>query len=128
MLQGFKEFISRGNAVDLAVGVIIGGAFAPIVSNLTDNLLMPLVAALFGEPNFDTVGAFTLNGAEFLPGTVITAVINFLLVAIALYFFVVTPMNKLAERRNKPEETEEEKSDETVVLTEIRDLLARQQR
>lgn len=119
MLQGFKEFISRGNVIDLAVGVIIGGAFSPIVSALTDNILMPLIAAIFGQPNFDTVGAFTINGAQILPGTLVTTVVNFLIVAAALYFFVVTPMNKLSRK----EEVVEAPEASVELLTEIRDLL-----
>ncbi|MBM7824658.1 large conductance mechanosensitive channel [Arcanobacterium pluranimalium] len=125
MLKGFKEFISRGNVVDLAVGVIIGGAFSPIVVALTDKVLMPLIAAIFGKPNFDQVGAFTLNGAQIMPGTVITALINFLIVAAAIYFFVVTPMNKLNRKRDEePAAVEDVPADDVALLTEIRDLLA----
>ncbi len=123
MLQGFKEFITRGNAIDLAVGVIIGGAFAPIVAAVTA-VLMGIIGGLFGQPNFDQVGSFMVNDAEILPGAIVTAIINFLIVAAALYFFVVVPMNKLAARR-KEENTEPEAPAEDVrVLTEIRDLLA----
>ncbi|MCI7550845.1 MAG: large conductance mechanosensitive channel protein MscL [Actinomycetaceae bacterium] len=119
MLQGFKEFISRGNVIDLAVGVIMGSAFAPIVSTLTDNVIMALIAAIFGKPNFDQVGAFTLNGAEILPGTVITAVINFLLIAAAVYVCIVIPMNKLRRKEDVPAP-----SDDVLLLQEIRDILA----
>ena len=123
MLQGFKEFITRGNAIDLAVGVIIGGAFAPIVAAVTA-VIMGILGGLFGQPNFDQVGSFMVNDAEILPGAIVTAIINFLIVAAALYFFVVVPMNKLAARR-KEENTEPEAPAEDVrVLTEIRDLLA----
>lgn len=123
MLNGFKEFISRGNAIDMAVGIIIGAAFTPIISAITDNVLLPLIAAIFGQPNFDTIGAFTVNGATIAPGTIVTALVNFLLVAAALYFFIVVPMNKLAERRNAGQEDEAELADDVKVLTEIRDLL-----
>ena len=123
MLNGFKEFISRGNAIDMAVGIIIGGAFTPIVTAITENVLLPLIAAIFGQPNFDTIGQFTVNGSTIAPGTIVTALINFLLVAAALYFFVVVPMNKLAERRNTGAEEEAEMADDVKVLTEIRDLL-----
>ena len=123
MLQGFKEFITRGNAIDLAVGVIIGGACAPIVAAVT-SVIMGIIGGLFGQPNFDQVGSFMVNDAEILPGAIVTAIINFLIVAAALYFFVVVPMNKLAARR-KEENTEPEAPAEDVrVLTEIRDLLA----
>lgn len=123
MLNGFKEFISRGNAIDMAVGIIIGGAFTPIVTAITENVLLPLIAAIFGQPNFDTIGQFTINDSTIAPGTIVTALVNFLLIAAALYFFVVVPMNKLAERRNKGAEEEAEMADDVKVLTEIRDLL-----
>ena len=123
MLQGFKEFISRGNVIDLAVGVIIGGAFAPIVTALTDNVIMAFIAAIFGKPNFDEVGHFVVNGADIMPGTVITALINFLLIALAVYFCIVVPMNKL---RKKQEEEPAATPDDVVLLGEIRDLLAKQ--
>lgn len=124
MLQGFKEFISRGNAIELAVGVIIAAAFTPIIQAVTD-LVMGLIAAIFGEPNFDSVGAFTVNNALIQPGTIITALMNFLLVAFALYFFIVVPMNRLAAQRK----TEEPKAkpEDVVLLQEIRDLLAQRQ-
>lgn len=129
MLQGFKEFISRGNAIDLAVGVVIGAAFTKIIDALVEKVLNPLIGGLFGQPNFDTVGQFTLGSgpdqATVQPGAILTALISFLLVAAALYFVVVLPMNKLAERRAKGEEpAAEEKAEDTLLLTEIRDLLA----
>lgn len=119
MIKGFKEFISKGNVIDLAVAVIIGAAFAPVISALTDHILMPLIAAIFGQPNFDTVGQFTINNAVISPGVLITAIVNFLIVAAALYFFVVTPMNKL----NRKEEVVEAPEASVELLTEIRDLL-----
>ena len=122
MLKGFKEFISRGNVVDMAVGVIIAGAFAPVVSAVTD-LLMNLIGAIFGAPSFDQVGAFTVNGAQILPGAILTALVNFILVAAAVYFFVVVPMNNL---RKKNEEEPEAPADDVILLTEIRDLLQAQ--
>ncbi len=123
MLQGFKEFITRGNAIDLAVGVIIGGAFAPIVAAVTA-VIMGIIAGLFGQPNFDQVGSFMVNDAEILPGAIVTAIINFLIVAAALYFFVVVPMNKLAARRKGGARGAEAPAEDVRVLTEIRDLLA----
>lgn len=123
MLNGFKEFITRGNAIDLAVGVIIGGAFAPIVTAVT-NVLMGIIGGLFGQPNFDAVGQFHVNDALIQPGAILTALVNFLLIAIAIYFAIVLPMNKLAQHR-KAEHTEPEAPAEDVrILTEIRDLLA----
>jgi large conductance mechanosensitive channel len=128
MLAGFKEFISRGNAVDLAVGVVIGAAFTTVVNAIVEGVLNPLIAGIVGQPEFDDVLAFTINGATVRPGTVITALVNFLLVAVAIYFFVILPLNKLAALR-KVEETEPAAPAEDVrVLTEIRDLIAAQQR
>ncbi|MFY9263182.1 MAG: large conductance mechanosensitive channel protein MscL [Actinomycetaceae bacterium] len=126
MIKGFKDFIAKGNVIDLAVAVIIGAAFSPVVSSLTDKILMPLIAAIFGQPNFDTVGMFTLNGAEIMPGTFVTAVVNFLIVAGALYFFIVTPMNKLTKKKEDDDAkaAAEAKPEPSVeLLTEIRDLL-----
>ena len=121
MLKGFKEFISRGNVIDLAVGVIIGGAFSPIVSSLTDNVIMPLIAAIFGKPSFDKVGLFHIGTTPIMPGTVLTAVVNFLLIAAALYFCIVLPMNTL----RKKEEVVQAPDASGELLTEIRDLLSR---
>lgn len=121
MLKGFKEFISRGNVIDLAVGVIIGGAFSPIVSSLTDNVIMPLIAAILGKPSFDEVGLFHIGSTPIMPGTVLTAVVNFLLIAAALYFCIVLPMNML----RKKEEVVQAPDASVELLTEIRDLLSR---
>ncbi|QWW19937.1 large conductance mechanosensitive channel protein MscL [Schaalia sp. 19OD2882] len=128
MIQGFKEFISRGNAIDLAVAVIIGGAFSPIVKAITD-VIMAIIGGVIGKPSFDEVGAFVINDSQVQPGTILTAIVNFLLVAFAVYFAVVVPMNKFKEMRKKEEDAEEdaaEPTDEAKLLTEIRDLLARQ--
>lgn len=125
MLKGFKEFISRGNAIDLAVGLVIGVAFGAVVSSIVDHLINPLIAAIFGKPDLSHVMAFTINNAEFYLGAILTAVINFLLVALAVYFLVVVPLNKLAERRKKDEPAVDESASPTEIelLTEIRDLL-----
>ncbi len=124
MIQGFKDFISRGNAIDLAVGVVIGAAFTGVVNAIVDKFFNPLVGAIFGEPNFDSVGQFTINGAEILPGAILTALVSFLFVAVALYFFIVMPMNRLAERRAAGIEQEPQAPAEDIaLLTEIRDLL-----
>lgn len=123
MLNGFKEFIARGNAIDLAVGVIIGGAFGPIVTAVTD-VIMGLIGAIFGKPNFDAVGQLVVNGATIQPGAIITALVNFLLIAFAVYFAIVLPMNKLAARRKKEATEPAAPADDVRLLTEIRDLLA----
>ncbi|MFC6006554.1 large conductance mechanosensitive channel protein MscL [Angustibacter luteus] len=126
MLKGFKDFLMRGNVVDLAVAVVIGAAFALVVKSLLDGLINPLIAAIFGKPDLTGVGNFTINGANFSIGLVLTAVINFVIIAAAIYFIVVVPMNHLAERRKRGEEPEPEApSEEVILLTEIRDLLSR---
>lgn len=128
MIQGFKEFISRGNVVDLAVGVIIGAAFSQIVTALVDGVINPLIGAIFGQPSFDDVLKFTIGTSEIKPGLVLTALVNFLLIAFAIYFCIVMPMNKLAERRQKKTEQNEAEepalTDEAKLLVEIRDLLS----
>ena len=125
MLKGFKEFISRGNVVELAVGVIIGAAFKNIIDALVDGIINPLIAAVIGKPDFSDAFILTLNGTDVKFGLLITAVINFILMAFAIYFCIVMPMNALNARRKKAEElAEEEASDEVKLLTEIRDALA----
>ncbi|NWG22167.1 MAG: large conductance mechanosensitive channel protein MscL [Chloroflexi bacterium] len=123
MLEGFRTFIFRGNVIDLAVGVIIGAAFGTVVKSLVEDVLMGIIASLVGQPDFSGVLVF---GAVRL-GAFITAVINFLLVAVAVYFFVVVPINRLAELMKKPEPAPAppEPSNEEKLLAEIRDLLKR---
>jgi len=100
MLSGFKQFILRGNVVDMAVGVVIGAAFASVVGALTKDLLTPLIAALVKAPDFSAL-KWTLNGSTFFYGDFLNTVISFLLVAVAVYFFVVTPINALIARTRK---------------------------
>ena len=128
MLQGFKEFIMKGNVIDLAVAVIVGGAFAPVISTLVDSVIMPLISGLIGFPNFDQFLAIQVNGTENYVrlGAWLTVIVNFLIIAAALYFVVVMPMNKMIERRNlrlgiNPDE--EEVDPQVALLTEIRDAL-----
>jgi large conductance mechanosensitive channel len=102
MLKGFKDFLMRGNVVDLAVAVVIGGAFGAVVAALVKDLLTPLIAAIVGKPDFSAI-SLTVNGSKFLIGDFINALVSFVLVAAAVYFFVVTPMNMLAERRKRGE-------------------------
>jgi large conductance mechanosensitive channel len=103
MLSGFKKFILRGNVVDLAVGVVIGAAFGAMVTAFTKDLLTPFIAALVGKPDFSSV-AFTVNNSKFPVGDFINAVISFFLIATAVYFFVVLPLNALIARIEKIEE------------------------
>src|ERR1700686_3282630 len=97
MLKGFRDFLMRGNVVDLAVAVIIGGAFGAVVTALVKDLITPLIAALFGKPDFSAI-VFEVNGSKFLVGDFLNALIAFLMVATAIYFFVVTPLNALMAR------------------------------
>jgi large conductance mechanosensitive channel len=100
MLSGFKQFILRGNVVDMAVGVVIGAAFGGVVTSLTSDLLTPFIAAIVGKPDFSAIH-YTINGTLFPVGHFINALISFLLIAAAVYFFVVTPVNALVSRMRK---------------------------
>jgi large conductance mechanosensitive channel len=100
MLDGFKKFILRGNVVDMAVGVVIGAAFGGVVTALTKDLLTPLISAVVGKPDFSALG-FTVRTTHFPVGDFINSVVSFLLIAAAIYFFVVTPVNALVARMRK---------------------------
>jgi large conductance mechanosensitive channel len=132
MLKGFKEFIMRGNVVDLAVAVVIGAAFTAVVTALVKDIITPLIAAIAGQPDFSSL-TFTINKSHFAYGDFINNVINFLLVAMAVYFIIVLPIKKMTELRAKrraagePAEEAAVPSDETVLLREIRDLLAQRE-
>ena len=102
MLKGFRDFILRGNVVDLAVAVIIGTAFGAVVTAFTKGIVMQFVAALVKTPDFDKL-AFPLNGTPINYGPFLTATLNFLIVAFVIYFFVVVPLNYLMARMKKPE-------------------------
>jgi len=116
MLKGFKEFIMRGNVVDLAVGIVIGAAFGTVVTSFVDDVLMALIGAIVGEPNFNEL-TFTVGDGIVYYGRFLTALVSFLIVAAALYFVVVMPMNMLAERRKRGQADEEElANDEKMVL------------
>lgn len=131
MLTGFKNFILKGNVVDLAVAVVIGAAFGAVVTALVQSVLMPFIAGLVGSPNFDSFAVVTLNGNDIKFGVLLTAIVNFLLVAAAIYFVVVVPMNHMIERRNRrlgiSQDVKEEAAEDPQIalLTEIRDALAR---
>ena len=133
---GFKEFVLRGNAVDLAVGVVIGAAFGAVITAIVDHLINPIIGAIFGAPDLTRMWDITLRrfsdpeipDAVISVGGILNALLTFLLIAFAVYFVIVLPMNKLAERRAKGIEPEPEaKPEDLVLLTEIRDLLAAQQ-
>ena len=102
MLKGFKEFIFRGNVLDLAVAVVIGAAFGAVVTALVKDLITPLIAAIVGKPDFSAI-KFTINGSVFLIGDFINAVVSFLMIAAAIYFFVIVPTNALMARLRRGE-------------------------
>jgi large conductance mechanosensitive channel len=123
MLKGFKDFIMRGNVVDLAVGIVIGAAFTAVVTAFTSAFLKPIIQLVSGGEGV-TAGAFRVRGVPFDWASFINACITFLITAAALYFLVVLPLNRLAERRARGEEPPPAApSEEVKLLTEIRDAL-----
>ncbi len=100
MLKGFKQFILRGNVVDLAVGVVIGASFGTVVNSLVKDILTPFISAIFKAPDFTGL-SFVINGSSFMYGNFINSLIAFIIVAAAVYFFVVTPINTLVSRTRK---------------------------
>ena len=121
MIQEFKDFINRGNVLDLAVAVVLGAAFGAVVTSFVDDVLMQIIAAVFGEPDFSSL-TLDLGDSEVLYGSFLTAVISFLLIALGV-FIVVKAVNAL--KREKDEEPAG--PSETQLLTEIRDLLQQRQ-
>jgi large conductance mechanosensitive channel len=101
-MKGFKQFMLRGNVLDLAVAVVMGAAFGAVVTALVKDLITPLIAAPFGKPEFSGI-VFTINGSKFLLGDFINALVSFLLIGAAVYFFVVLPVNKLMTRLRRGE-------------------------
>jgi len=106
MMKGFKQFLMRGNVIDLAVAVVIGVAFGAVIGALVKDLLTPLIAAIFGKPDFSQL-RFTVNHSVFFYGDFINALIAFILIAAAVYFAVVVPVNAWNERRRREEEKAE---------------------
>ena len=100
MLQGFKKFLFRGNVVDLSVAVVIGAAFGAVITSLVTNILTPLIAAIAGKPDFSNLSA-TINNSKIMYGSFLNAVISFAMIAAAVYFFVVAPVNAYTERKNR---------------------------
>jgi large conductance mechanosensitive channel len=101
-MKGFKQFMLRGNVVDLAVAVVIGAAFGAVITALVKDLITPLIAAIVGKPDFSAI-VFEVNGSKFLLGDFINALISFLLIGTAVYFFVILPVNAALERRRRGE-------------------------
>lgn len=129
MLKGFKDFLMRGNVVDLAVAVIIGTAFTAIVTAIADSFIKPLIAAIGGANvtglSWTIVGGNEASTVDF--AAIITAIINFTIVAAVVYFMIVLPMKKIQDRRKRGEEPGPAEPTDVELLTEIRDLLRQQQ-
>lgn len=100
MFEGFKKFLFRGNVVDLAVAVVIGAAFGAVVTSLVTNVFTPLIAAIGGKPDFSNLSV-TINNSKILYGSFLNALISFVMIAAAVYFFIVAPMNALTDLRKK---------------------------
>lgn len=124
MIKGFRDFLLRGNVVDLAVAVIIGAAFGAVVTSLVEDVITPLIGAIGGQPNFSALVLGPINIGNFL-----NALLSFLIIAFVVYFLIVVPMNRIMERARRQTETTAPPAPtkEEVLLAEIRDLL-RQQR
>ncbi len=125
MLKEFREFILRGNVIDLAIAVVIGAAFGAVVKSAVDNIFTPLIAAIIGEPSFGGL-VLTINGTDIQYGLFLNAVFTFVSIAAVIFFLVIKPMNTfLALRKQEDAPAEPESPAEDVrLLTEIRDLLA----
>ena len=115
MLKGFKQFILRGNVIDLAVGVVIGASFNTVVSSLVKDLITPFIAAIVKQPDFSSL-VFTINGSQFSYGDLLNAIVSFLIVALTVYFFVVLPINALTSKfhQGPPEEAKTKKCKECL--------------
>nr|WP_297425806.1 large conductance mechanosensitive channel protein MscL [uncultured Actinotalea sp.] len=132
MLQGFKDFIMRGNVIELAVAVVIGTAFTALVGSVVDGLVNPLIAAIGGSSDLSGTWTVPLGSGADAPvisfGLIVGAVLNFLIIAAVVYFLIVLPMNTLAKRRKAGEEPEPPApAEDVLLLQEIRDLLAARQ-
>ncbi len=141
MIDGFKKFIARGNMVDMAVGVVMGGAVTAVVNAIVDGVINPFIAMIFGKPNMDGLLSFTVNNSTVSFGMVLGSLINFLIIAIAVYFCIVVPINKLRDMTEKAmakvkgddsdvaaEEPDLSPEEQTVILLQdIRNALAAQQ-
>ena len=125
MLKDFKAFLMQGNVVELAVAFVIGVAFGNIVKGLLDGIINPLIAAIFGKPDISRVMSFTINHSQFSIGVFLNAILQFVIVATAIFFVVVMPLQKLQERRARGLVPEAEAvPEDTLLLREIRDALA----
>jgi large conductance mechanosensitive channel len=125
LFKGFKDFVMRGNVVDLAVGIVVGAAFTAVVTAFTTSFIKPLIQLMGGDTGVGA-GAWHVGSVAFDYATFLNSIITFLITAAVLYFLVVFPLNRLAERRRRGEEPPPQApSEEVRLLTEIRDSLAR---
>jgi large conductance mechanosensitive channel len=131
MFKGFREFILRGNVIDLAVAVVIGAAFTAVVTSIVNNLINPLIGAFFKANSLENAMVVTLNGSDIKFGAVVGAIINFLIVAVVVYFVFVYPINQAKNRLDRLRKKGVVEPDAPItdidLLTEIRDLLRAQQ-
>ena len=126
MIKEFKKFIARGNVIDLAVGVIVGGAFSKIVSSLVDNLLMPIIGFIIGGLDFTNL-SITIGSAQIKYGLFIQNVLDFLIISFCI-FILVKIINKITNKKEEKKSATPKKSDEVVLLEEIRDLLKKDEK
>jgi len=123
MLKEFRDFVLRGNVVELAVAVVIGAAFGALVAAFVSSFITPLIAAIGGKPDFSSL-AFTINGSRFTYGAFFNALLSFLIIAAVIFFLVVKPVNALLARNTSDDEpAPESPTPDVMLLTEIRDLL-----
>ena len=135
MIQGFKKFILRGSVIDMAVGVVMGSAVTAVVTSIVKNIINPLIAIFCGKTELDGVLSITMNGATISFGAVIGSLLNFLIIATAVYFCIVLPINKLREigvnllqieKEKTEEEKRKEREEKTIqILQDIRNELAK---
>ncbi|WEV65812.1 large conductance mechanosensitive channel protein MscL [Bifidobacterium sp. ESL0764] len=125
MFKGFKKFISRGNMIDMAVGVVMGAAVTSVVNSIVDSLINPLIAMIFGKPNMKNLLTITFNHSTISFGAVLGALINFLLIAVAVYFCILVPINKfrdmseaLFEKRDKQEQIDADNNKQQEASTD----------
>ena len=123
MVKEFKDFILRGNVIDLAVAVVIGAAFGAVVTSFVASFITPLIAAIGGDPDFSAL-AFTINGSRFTYGSFFNALLAFLIIALVIFLVIVKPMNALQKRAAaKDQPGSDAPAEDIVLLTEIRDEL-----
>jgi large conductance mechanosensitive channel len=125
VLKEFKDFALKGNLIEVAVGLVMALAFVGVITALVENILMPIVGIIFGEPSFEQTMILEINDSQILFGSFVQAVVVFLMVALALFFFVVKPYNAIKARQDSGEEEAPAPAEDIVLLTEIRDALKR---